>query len=316
MWYLNLKILYLYNIMKVSICLCIRDAAIYIDYINELFSKIEAKYTNISFEYFMYENNSKDNTKDSIINFYKNRQGKYLCENIEGDIMMEGIKIDRGNKMSNIRNKLKHFHRRLDSDYVVLLDSDVIFTQDTIIQLIDTLENEIVMATPFCICYYYYILNNKSIHYYDSFAVISMDNISYKESRNTCLFKSCNRCIHFRKATCIKICDKYLFDNDKIIETKSCFGSFGVLKTKVYNEVSWGNTICEHHSFCDAVSKYGKIVINPMIKTFTTTPSVRDYNGIDKELNEVIYHINKEIPVRTISQVRIRSCHNYKTIFF
>ena len=47
-----------------------------------------------------------------------------------------------------------------------------------------------------------------------SLAVISMDNISYKESRNTCLFKSCNRCIHYRKATCIKICDKYLFDKD------------------------------------------------------------------------------------------------------
>lgn len=275
--------------MKISICLCIRDGEKYIDYLNDLFSKIEAKHTNISFEYFMYENNSIDNTKNRIINFYKNRQGKYLCENINGDIMIGGIQLERGNKMANLRNKLKHFHRTLDSDFVVLLDADVIFTQDTIIQLIDTLKNEIVMATPFCICNHYYINNNKSVHYYDSLAVISMDNISYRENDNSCLFKSCKRCINHRNVFGIKIDKKYLFDYDKIIETKSCFGSFAVVKTKVYNEVSWGNTICEHHSFCDKVSKHGKIVINPMIKTFTTIPELCDYNSIDKELNEVIY---------------------------
>jgi hypothetical protein len=116
-----------------------------------------------------------------------------------------------------------------------------------------------------------------------------MDNISYRENDNSCLFKSCKRCINHRNVFGIKIDNQYLFDDDKIIETKSCFGSFAVLKTKVYNEVSWGNTICEHHSFCDNVSKHGKIVINPMIKTFTTIPELCDYNSIDKELNEVIY---------------------------
>jgi cellulose synthase/poly-beta-1,6-N-acetylglucosamine synthase-like glycosyltransferase len=274
--------------MKISICLCIRDCEKYIDYLNDLFFKIENKYNKINFEYFMYENNSIDNTKNRIINFYKNRQGKYLFENIKGDIMIGGIQMKRGTKMANLRNKLKHFHRTLDSDFVVLLDADVIFTQDTIIQLINTLKNEIVMATPFCICNRLYI-KNKSVHYYDSFAVISMENISYRENINTCLFKSCKGCINHRKVFGIKIDKKYLFDDDKIIETKSCFGSFAILKTKVYNEVSWENTICEHHSFCNKVSKYGKIVINPMIKTFTTVPELCDYNSIDKVLNEVIY---------------------------
>lgn len=274
--------------MKLSICLCIRNGEKYINYINNKFNTIEKLYNNIEFEYFIYENNSTDNTKESIKNFYINRKGKYLMEDIDCSKMLSGISIIRGTKMAAIRNKLKKFHQKLDSDYVLLLDADVVFKNDTIIKLIETIKNDIVMVTPYSICYNSYnVKKKKYIHYYDSLAVISLDNISYYENDNTCLFKSCEHCINYRKNKKINIKKEFLFDDDKLIFVKSCFGSLALIKTNVYNSVSWGNTICEHHSFCNDISNYGKIVINPMIKTFTSSPTLNDYKYINNVLDKI-----------------------------
>ena len=68
--------------MKISICLCIRDCEDYLMYIDELFNRIEKLYDTYEFEYFLYENNSTDNTKDLVKYFLKNRNGKYLIEDL------------------------------------------------------------------------------------------------------------------------------------------------------------------------------------------------------------------------------------------
>jgi GT2 family glycosyltransferase len=256
-------------------------------YLDKLFSKIEKIYQNYIFEFFIYENNSTDNTKLCIKNFANNRNCEFLIEDITNNNMKQGISIERGEHMANIRNKLKDYHGKLDSDYVLLLDCDVVFLPNTLEQLINTINDEIVMATPFCICWAFYFENNKAIHYYDSLAVISKDDISYKESDNTCLFKRCNRCISHRKINNINLKPASLFDDDKIIEVNSCFGSLALIKTHVYNNIKWDNTVCEHHSFCKNASQYGKIVINPHIKTVTTIPKFDNYFEIESELEKI-----------------------------
>ena len=286
--------------MKISICLAIRNGEKYMLYLDELFSKIENTYKDFIFEFFIYENNSTDNTKFLIEKFALNRNCKYLLEDIENNTMKSEINYQRGIHMSNIRNKLKDFHGILDSDYVLLFDCDVVFLPNTLEQLLNTINNtpdnipnnKIVMVSPFCICYHYYIKNNKSIHYYDTLAVISNVNIAFNHTFNTCLFKKCIKCMNIRKKINRVINPKYLFDDDKLISVKSCFGSLSLIKTDVYNKVKWGNSICEHHSFCKQVNEYGDIVINPNIKTFTTIPTINDYNNIEKEL-EYIYILNK-----------------------
>jgi hypothetical protein len=96
---------------KISICLCIRNGETYIQYINNVFNIIEQVYPNITFEYFIYENNSTDNSKEYIKQFYKenqDRKGKYWLEDIPNTSkMMGGIQIERGIHMANLRNKLK-----------------------------------------------------------------------------------------------------------------------------------------------------------------------------------------------------------------
>lgn len=274
--------------MKISVCLSIRNGEKYIQYLDRLFNEIEGIYKDFSFEYFIYENNSTDNTKEMIHKFSKNRNCKYLLENIINNRkMLKGISRQRGAYMACIRNKLKDFHQSLDSDYVLLLDCDVVFLPDTIEKLIQSINHGIVMVSPFCICEDYYFKNNHSIHYYDSLAVISNDNISYLQTDNTCLFNNCTKCIRSRDNHKIKIPFYRLFPPDKIIFVKSCFGSMSLIKTEVYNNVRWGDSVCEHHSFCNEIRKHGHIVINTHIKTFTCHENA-DYNLVEKELKHIV----------------------------
>lgn len=275
--------------MKISVVLSIRNGEKYMTFLNNVFDKIEETYKNfecnIDFEYFIYENNSTDNTKEEIKTFYKNknRKGKYLLEDIENNTIKTGINFERGLHMANIRNKLKVFHGQLDSNYVLLFDCDVIFTANTITELINTFNDKISMVTPFGICWDK-LINYNCIHYYDSLAVISKDNLSFKEHYNTCLFNTCKLCINIRNQLNIKIDEQYLFNTNQLIEVKSAFGSISLIKTHVYNNVKWEPTICEHHSFCEQVNKYGSVVINPQIKTITSIPKLNNYYEIEEEL--------------------------------
>jgi len=190
--------------------------------------------------------------------------------------------------MCMLRNNLKQHHKILYSDYVLLLDSDVVFTENTIYQMLNIINKDnIVMVTPYCICWKNYV-NNKDYHYYDSLAVITKDNITYKDNLNTCLFNTCKRCIHYRKINNIKINNKFLIDN-KVNNVKSAFGGFALIKTVIYNDVKWDNTVCEHHYFCEQINKYGNIVIAANIKTVTT---INPYNKND-DYNKIYNHLKK-----------------------
>lgn len=277
------------NIYKssISVCLAIRNGETYMSYINDLFGKVEKMYDGYVFEYFIYENNSADGTKKAIENFSKNRVCKYMLEDIPNNNMQSGISLRRGQHMANIRNKLKAFHGELNSVYTLLFDCDVVFFPDTFGKLINVLNGETVMASPFCVCEDYYT-SNKGIHYYDTLAFTTLEGLSYKDNDNTCIFKDCIRCIHHRKRYNITINETQLLDSDKPIQVNSCFGSLSLIKTDVYNKVSWGDTVCEHISFCEQVRNYGKIIVDPTIKISVTTPGFREYSKVETDLKDII----------------------------
>jgi len=265
----------------VSVILLLRDCDKYVQYLNEKFSELEVLYKNsIQFEYYMYENDSTDNTKKEIQQFFKNKKGKYLFENIKDSYLMSGISTHRGKKMAILRNNLKKFHGTLKTDFVLLIDSDVIFLEDSIIKMINDIINieNSVMVTPYCICWDWYSQSEDNNHYYDSFAVITNDNINYEINDNTCMFENCEKCKAHRKNKNIHL--NCLLSNNSISKVRSAFGSFALIKTAVYNKVFWEHSICEHHSFCNNVRKYGDIIINPNITTITTIPEKRNYHFI------------------------------------
>jgi len=345
--------------IKFSVILLIKNGEEYITYLNNYFNKIEKLYASkYTFEYFMYENNSTDNTKDKIKKFYEKRKGKYFLENINNSKNIGGIDIARGTYMAMLRNKLKNYHGILKSNYTILIDCDVVFTDNIIenmVNLFDKYEytigpsdsntkvttlpiqtpgkiqfpsneqnsdwndnfdviinkNEMIIkrldsdsgwgqnlkillkspstlvaVTPYDVCYDTCV-NGFYGHYYDSLAMITDKNISYKENDNTCMFKKCDSCNNHRKVFNVNISDDLLLDDNNLINVHSAFGGFLMIKTSIYNNIKWENTVCEHHSFCESLRKYGEILLDPTRHVITTIPKYTNYIEIEKTLNKI-----------------------------
>ena len=247
--------------MKISIVCMFKNNEEYVLFFSKKMREIEKIYVNISFEYFLYENDSVDHTLEMLEMFMKNRVGKLFTEkNKPVNHFQKSISIERGRFMKNLRNNLKRLHGQLDSDFVVLLDTDTVFNETIISKYIDYFEihSNVSMVTPYC-------LDWKTIkegifnHYYDTFALI-FNNMSYLETGNTCLFEDCQFCpwhrtIHKKKDPLQQL--KISHKNN--ISVQSAFGCISMIRTSVYNEVEWGDSVCEHHSFCKNIRKYGEI---------------------------------------------------------
>ena len=144
--------------IKISVVLMLKNNEFYTKKLDELFSELE-KDNRYEFEYFIYENNSTDKTKKNIVKFLANRRGRLILENIKkpkgfGSI----ISKERGIFMAKLRNKLKYHHESLDSDYTLLLDSDVIFNKKMFDKLFSHISEKDVMITPYTVCLKAYLI--------------------------------------------------------------------------------------------------------------------------------------------------------------
>lgn len=265
--------------LKVSVSLIVKDNERWMKYITKYMERMERKYDKIiDFEYYIYENNSVDGTKGIISDFMRIRRGKYVCEDIKKHITFKkGIDKNRGLWMIYIRNKNKSNHGKLSSDYMWLIDSDVYFKDENILmEMLRTFESYDNIAQLSTYCYY----KNKDYlygegHYYDSLALVDLNDISYKENINTCLFDRCKGCINYRKIHLGEELSKKieLLPSTGIIKVRSAFGSMCMIPTKYYNECEYDEKeyfkydhVCEHYMFNMQLTKYGDIVINTDIK--------------------------------------------------
>ena len=276
--------------IEISIVLLVKNAENYKKYLKQQFSEIETTFKDTySFEFFFLENNSKDDSKKEIVSFFKKRKGSFWIDDLEKNNDYDGVLNERSRYMAFLRNLLKTKHGSLRSDYTVLLDCDVIFSISLIDDMIKQLSKikNIVGLSPFGICYDSYLKHKNPCHYYDSLALITKDKFGHKQSANTCLFKQCEPCKKKRKNTGIVISEKYLLSERRLNVVDSLFGGFLLLRTSDYNNVRWdnkNNDFCEHHSFCQQLRKFGKIVLNPFLKVVTTVPDKRDYTNIYKTI--------------------------------
>jgi hypothetical protein len=136
--------------LKISVVFIVKNGEEYINYLDYQFEKVESFYLGkYSFEYFIYENNSTDNTKVAIRKFFFNKKGKFLLEDINNNKNFSNeISKNRGEYMAFLRNKLKDFHGSLNSDYTLLLDCDVIFSCDIIEKLINNFNEYVYCVGP------------------------------------------------------------------------------------------------------------------------------------------------------------------------
>tara|TARA_A100001015_G_scaffold294076_1_gene371430 strand:+ start:2644 stop:6348 length:3705 start_codon:yes stop_codon:yes gene_type:complete len=260
--------------IKLSIVILVKNNEKWLEHLNTYFYKTEKLYNDLlEFEYFIYENNSTDKTKIIVHKFMKNRKGKFICENISTTYKWtEGIDINRGLHMNYIRNRAKNRFGKINSDYILLLDSDTILERDTIFRMVYYIHQDetIGAITPFVKCKH----GKLPLHYYDSLAVVTNSNINYIKNDNTCMFKHCERCTSHRKIKNINLSKEDLFSiTSEEISVKSAFGSCCLIKSYIYNKCEYdeklfveSNNVCEHISFNKQILKYGRIIIKPDIR--------------------------------------------------
>ena len=239
--------------MKLTVISLFRNSE---KFLERLFSKLETIEKDYEVEYFFYENDSRDNTRKLIIEWMEERKGQFIYEDINTPTFGHTIEVERMELMTQYRNKILGAAKPIDSDYTLLIDSDVDFSSRIVKDYLPFFDDDVVMCTPNIKQNINCIMGNpKELSYYDSFAL--------KDTKNSKgMLLSSNP---FWEQT-----DRKLWDDKKPVKVNSAFGGVAMIKSDVLNKVEWETKGgCEHWLFCEKVRKYGDVIVIPTIEVYT-----------------------------------------------
>jgi hypothetical protein len=171
---------------NILICSLFKDSEKYINrFLTSLGHNIDYIYHNqgnnkIEIELCFIEGSSKDNTLDILKKFCRNMKEKYdIRYVIEKNDINQSIK--RFDRLAILRNMLIKLGLKNKHDYVLLVDSDIIFDRDLIIKLVDSIEkNKADVVAPLITIENFRTYDND--YFYDTLANIydnKNENISF-----------------------------------------------------------------------------------------------------------------------------------------
>ena len=253
--------------MKISIFSLFRDSE---KTINDTLSMLDSveKCTKSEFEYFFYENDSKDKTVEILNQWSKGRKIKIQSEMLNAEKFGSTLHTERMVHMSNIRNKMLDLGSNSDSDFSIILDSDVVFYPEIVNDFLKFKDLDFSMLTP-------NIRQNVpckmgsgcDTSYYDSSILFDTNGIN---------------CMTWSDNPFYEEEDREKFESQQPIEVSRAFGGFAFLKSKYLFNCKWNSKgESEHFSLCDSLVKYGKIFLIPSIQpSVTVNQSQWDYENL------------------------------------
>jgi len=264
------------------------------NYLNNFFFKmadvIERIY-DVEFEYYFLENNSIDNTRNVLIDWIQDKQGRVFLSNDKSDYekTTHGINHSRTKYLGDLRNKLVNNVGQLNSKWTFIVDSDIFFSAKNIEEFFECKpkSNGYCMVSP-----YTEELFNKSViakedrqdikdnallsinHYFDTFALFDKDRKSFYPN---CPFAKCKMCQKKALGT-----DRTrISEDEKVVEVSSCGGGIFLISSDALNDrrIRWSSysyetnmdlSLCEHVTFCDRLKTITekKIVILQDLKLY------------------------------------------------
>jgi GT2 family glycosyltransferase len=239
--------------MKISVLSMFRDSEDYLEDTLARLSSLEDAEALVDFEYFFYENDSTDATVTLLEEWLSGRKGLISSEQLNKPKFSQSTAVDRQIDMTAYRNSMLSLAKPLDSDYSIILDSDVEFDSSLVREYLPYFSGEISMVTP-------NILQNIKCQmsegaresYYDSFALIDRFG---------------NHGMIWASNPFFNTEDRNKWNRGDAVEVRSAFGGCPMIKSNVLNEIEWSTDGgCEHWNFCRDVSSYGKIIVAPRIK--------------------------------------------------
>ena len=233
--------------MWVLISTLVRNNENWLPQFYKMVENIKRSNPQIHFGVHVYENDSTDSTKSLL-------EGSYTSK----DFGHPFDRISRTKRLAFYRNDAKSHISDLDLyNYVLLVDSNMIFGARAFEKLLETLEKntDIAMATPHAMvhgsvpCEFYYDTFAMGLGQFDS--VFECKHQGPRHDRH---------CHHVANTW-----PKILVGGPRLTEVDKCFGGFVLLRKDAYKNSEWrvkSPHDCEHWEFCADVRKHGKIVID------------------------------------------------------
>ncbi|MGA0317740.1 MAG: glycosyltransferase [Flavobacteriaceae bacterium] len=204
------------------------------------------------FEYYFYENDSKDNTVNILEDWMKGRRGDFLHENLNTQKFNSVKDVERMKLLCEYRNKCKKLLELTQAKYTLMLDSDIKFNKSNLEKHIQTLKEnkEAVMVTPNVRQNIPDLVYGKSEDsYYDVYPFF--DRFGQRGNYfDDCPFKNG--------------IDRMYWSFGQAVKCNSAFGGFALINTDVLKKCSWSTDgECDHVNFCKDVCTFGDILIDP-----------------------------------------------------
>ena len=243
--------------MKISVLGLWRDST---SVIERTLGSLDELNRSGDFDFYFYENDSTDNTKNILEAWLKTKQGNLLSETIKAPKFGSVPDIERLILLSYYRNKAKTLLSNSNSEYTLLIDTDIRFDithfnilYESIIKLncamvvANTRQHQIAD-----------LMNSKTIDsFYDVFALRDTFN---------------NTGLYFTDCPFILNEDREQWSKNKPVKIHSGFSGFSLIKTNILQKHSCLWSTCghsEHVNFCSNVLQYGNIYIIPECKPKT-----------------------------------------------
>lgn len=270
-------------VTKISVFCIFRNSEAHL---ARLFKQLEdlESLAGFEFSFFFYENDSTDNTAVLLGEWLDKRNGGFLSEKLNVPSFGSVVNPERMKLLCECRNKCKELSGTNDSKYSLLIDSDILFNIENFLTQIQALEtlDDAVMVTPNVrqeIPDYTFELTQDS--YYDVYP--------FRDRHG-------NTGMYFTDCPSYKKQDQFDWKLGKPIEAMAAFGGFAVVRSEVFNIVSWSADInCDHVNLCFDISKFGIIYIHPRSKVYVD--DVGEYSiNVDgcKQISKQQFHKYQE----------------------
>ena len=236
------------------------------EHIQKTLGQLEAltKLDQFRFNFFFYENDSKDDTLERLQEWKRNIDNKagYV------GILSEKLGAPKfGSVPSNMRTAMLSYYRNKNkemshggelSNYSLVLDTDLTWKAETdFLELFGALrfKESTEMVTSNCRQNVLdYVFNQSVDSYYDVYCLRD---------------KWGNGGMYFANTPFYDEADNAKFLSGAPVEIKSGFGGLAMLKSKVFDKVKWSADLhSEHVNFCYDVGNYGKILAVPTSRPF------------------------------------------------
>jgi len=238
---------------------------------------------NISF--YFYENDSTDNTLSLLRHWIKDKNGCLFNENINAPFFGSVTNIERLILLSYYRNKARELSLNTDSEYTLLIDTDVLFNNSHVIELVKTIKDTNAAMV---------VANTRQKEIPDLMYGVSSDSF-YDVSPFRDYYN--NNGLYFTDCPFILEADRNLWKKNQPVKINSGFSGFSLIKTTILKKsnVIWstcGNI--EHVNFCSEVRSHGEIYISTTCcPTTHVDPARINISAFTETAKKQIHYLNQ-----------------------